>query len=216
MSKTIIVIYVILLLSYSAGWASDQDKEVFEYEIVAAPHEGYEIKDGQIYYRSGKAGLILEPATVDVIEKYFTDRGSSVTNPFIGTDPELENGTYFLLSLINRSKGSLTFTPRYVALKIKTEASFPIDFTVLLGILQNMDPYNKKLIENSIYHSPEIIQPDQTFTKFLVFPPLPQKDAKLKLEFDYMFFESKEMKNYFYFTQQKKGEGKKGTVYKNR
>jgi hypothetical protein len=141
-----------------------------------------------------------------------TDRYSS---PFLDTDPELAEGTYFLLSLINHSKGSLTFTPRYVALKIKTEASFPIDFTVLLGILQDLDPYNRKLIESSVYHSPEIIQPEQTFTKFLVFPPLPKKDAQLKMEFDYMFFESKEMKNFFYFTQQKMGQGKKGTVYKN-
>lgn len=212
MPKTLIAIGIILLLSYLTCSAADKD---FELEIVPKAHEGYEVKDGKIYYRYGKAGLILESANSTVIQKYFAERGSSVANPFLDTDEDLENGTFFLLSLINHSKGTLTFTPRYIALKIKTEASFAIDFTVLMSIMQGLDPYNRKLLEHSIYHSPETIQPGDSETKFLVFPPLPKKEAELKMEFDYLFFENKELKTFFYFIRQKVGESKKGTVYKN-
>ena len=212
MSKTIVTISIILLLSYVICTAEDKN---FELEIVPKTHDGYEVKDGKIYYRYGKAGLILEPANATVIRQYFSERGSSVANPFLDTDEQLENGTFFLLSLINHSKGTLTFTPGYIALKIKTEASFPIDFTVLMSIMQGLDPYNRKLLEQSIYHSPEIIQPGDSETKFLVFPPLPKKESELKMEFDYLFFENKELKTFFYFTRQKIGESKNGTVYKN-
>lgn len=212
MSKTVTLITVILSLSYVFCTAEDKD---FELEIVPKTHDGYEVKDGKIFYRYGKAGLILEPANAAVIRQYFSERGSSVANPFLDTDEELEHGTFFLLSLINHSKGTLTFTPRYIALKIKTEASFAIDFTVLMSIMQRLDPYNRKLLDRSIYHSPETIQPGDSETKFLVFPPLPKKEAELKMEFDYMFFENKELKTFFYFIRQKIGESKKGTVYKN-
>ncbi len=188
--------------------------EFVEFEIIPKPQDGYEVKDGKIFYRHGKAGLILEPADETVIDRYFTERGSSIANPFRNADPELGNSTFFLLSLINQSKGTLTFTPGYIALKIKTEASFPMDFTVLMGIMQGLDAFYRKLLDQSVYHSPEAIQPGNTLTKFLVFPQLPPKKSELKMEFDYLFFESKELKNYFYFIRQPKGEGKeKNTVY---
>ncbi len=211
MSKTITVVFIILFISYVICPAADDPVEL---ELVPKLHEGYEVKEGKIFYRAGKAGLIIEPAGEAVISKYFTERGSSIANPFLEGDDELKNSTFFLLSLINHSKGSLTFTPHYIALKIKTDASFPLDFTLLLGITQSMDGYTSKLLERSVFHSPETIDPGQSSTKFLIFPPLPKKEAELKMEFDYSFFESKELKMYFYFTLQKKGGGK-GTIYKN-
>jgi hypothetical protein len=215
MSKTINTLIIVLLLSYGICWSSDKNKDV-EYENIPKPHEGYEVKDGKIYYRQGKAGTIIEPANYDVISKYFRERGSSIDDPFVGTDEDFSHSTIFLISLINHSKGALTFTPSYVTLKIKTDASFPIDFTVLMGIMQQMDAYPAKLLEKSVYHSPELIQAGDSVSKFLVFPPLPHKDAELKMEFDYVFFESAELKQFFYFTRQKKGEAKsKGTAYKN-
>jgi hypothetical protein len=215
MSKTISTLFIVLLLSYVICLASDKDKNI-EYENIPKPHEGYEVKDGKIYYRQGKAGAIIEPADDQVIVRYFQERGSSDANPFVGSDEEFSNSTFFLISLVNHSKGALTFTPGYVTLKIKTDASFPIDFTVLMGIMQGMDAYPAKLLEKSIFHSPEMIQSGDSVSKFLVFPPLPHNDSELKMEFDYLFFESTELKQFFYFTRQKKGEAKsKGTVYKN-
>jgi hypothetical protein len=215
MSKTISTLFIVLFLSYGICQAGDKDKNI-EYENIPKPHEGYEVKDGKIYYRQGKAGAIIEPADDQVIIRYFQERGSSVADPFVGGDEELSNSTYFLVSLLNHSKGALTFTPGYVALKIKTDASFPIDFTVLMSIMQGMDAYPAKLLEKSVFHSPEMIRPGDFVSKFLVFPPLPKKDAELKMEFDYLFFEGSELKQFFYFTRQKKGEAKsKGTVYKN-
>src|SRR5262245_49522806 len=125
MSKTINALFIVLLISYGICLASDKNKDKdIEYENIPKPHEGYEVKDGKIYYRQGKAGSIVEPANNDVISKYFRDRGSSVDNPFVGSDEEFSNSTFFLISLINHSKGVLTFTPGYVTLKIKTDASF--------------------------------------------------------------------------------------------
>lgn len=214
MSKAIKVYIVILLVSYGISWATDQPP--VEFQIVPKPHEGYEVKDGKVFYRKGQAGVMIQPANETVIAQYFTERGSKVPNPFLNAEEEFQNSTYFLVSLINRSKGTLTFTPQYVALKIKTDASFPMDFTLLLGIMQDMDAYSSKLVEQSVFHSPETIQPGNVSTKFLIFPPLPKKESELKMEFDYSFFESKELKMFFYFLHQKKGGGKDtGTIYKN-
>jgi hypothetical protein len=213
MQKTITLLFIILWISYATFAGKEESVDLV---IVPKPHEGYEVKDGKVFYRYGKAGLILEPANEETIARYFTERGSSVKNPFLDAGEELSNSTFFLLSLINHSNGSLTFTPGYVALKIKTEASFPIDFTVLLSTSQNTDAYHRKLLENSIFHSPETIQPGDSSTKFLIFPPLPKKEAELKMEFDYLFFETKEMKMAFYFSRLKKGSESKGTIYKER
>ncbi|MGH9857897.1 MAG: hypothetical protein ACRD4B_08645, partial [Acidobacteriota bacterium] len=46
------------------------------------PHEGYEIKDEKIYFRKGNAGIMLEVASPQMIEKYFKDRGADIGNPF--------------------------------------------------------------------------------------------------------------------------------------
>lgn len=203
--------FIILCLSYAVCSGSDETTEL---EIVPKPHEGYDVKDGKIYYRVGKAGVMIEPANDAVISRYFTERGSSIANPFLEAEDELKDSTYFLVSLINQSKSTLTFTPSYVALKIKTDASFPIDYTLLLGITQGLDSYSTKLLERSIFHSPETIQPGDSVAKFLIYPPLPKKEAELKMEFDYSFFASKELKMFFYFNVQKKG-GAKGTIYKD-
>jgi hypothetical protein len=164
------------------------------------PHDGYEIKDGKIYFRHGEAGLILEVATPDKIQKYYKERGSEIANPFEKLGGEIENATIFLVTLLNRTNGSLTFTPRYVLAKIKSEGYFALDYTVMLDILETQQPPMKKLLENSIFHSPEIVQPGTVVTKFLVFPQMPKKIDDLRLEFDYLYFENFEVKSTFFFT----------------
>jgi hypothetical protein len=115
-------------------------------------HEGYEVKDDKIYFRHGDAGLILEVATPEKIAKYYKERGSEVTNPFEKLGGNLENATIFLVTLLNRTNGNLTFTPRYVLAKIKSEAYFPLDYMVMLDILETQQRPMKKLLENSIFH----------------------------------------------------------------
>jgi hypothetical protein len=164
------------------------------------PHEGYEIKDGKIYFRQGQAGLILELATPEKIAAYYHERGSEVGNPFVKLGGELGNATIFLLTLLNRTHSNLTFTPRYVLAKIKSDAYFALDYTVLLDIMDSPDNSLGKLLEKSIYHSPELLDPGKVITKFLVFPQLPKKFDELKMEFDYMYFGNFEVKSTFYFT----------------
>jgi hypothetical protein len=172
--------------------------------LTPKEHEPYEIKEGKIYYRHGNAGLILEQADDSRIAAYFKERGAELGNPFGRPGAELRESTFFLLTLINRTNGNLTFTPRYVTLKIKTEANFPLDFTVLLGMLEDFDAHQKKIVTDSIFHSPETIRPGEIISKFLIFPPLPKKFKEIKLEFDYLYFEDKEIRLNFYFLNNQK------------
>jgi hypothetical protein len=164
------------------------------------PHEGYEIKDGKIYFRRGNAGIILEVATTQMIEKYFKDRGGDVGNPFAQLTTGMQNPAFFLVTLLNRTNGSLTFTPRYVIAKIKTEAYFPLDYLTMMEVVEQEQTDRRKLLEKAIYHSPELLHPGAIVSKFLIFPGLPKKFDDLRLSFDYLYFENSEVKSDFFFT----------------
>ena len=75
----------------------------------------------------------------------------------------MQGASIFMLTLINRTTGSLTFTPRYMSLKIKTEAYFPMDFTVLLGIVdgQEREREFQEILQKSVYHSPDSLSAGQ-------------------------------------------------------
>lgn len=195
MPKKVSIILIVLLVAYGAFVAASP-------KLVPKQHESYEVKEGKIYYRQGSAGLILEAANSDAIAAYFKDRGAELGNPFAVPGGELRDSTFFLVTMLNRTNGNLTFTPRYVTLKIKTEASFPLDFTVLLGMLENFNAHHRKILADSIYHSPETVRPGKVISKFLIFPPLPKKFRELKLEFDYLYFEDKEIRLNFFFLSQ--------------
>ena len=171
--------------------------------LLPKEHDPYDIKENKIYYRHGNAGLILEQADDNAIAAYYKDRGIELGNPFGRRASELKESTFFLLTLVNRSNGNLTFTPRYVTLKIKTEASFPLDFTVLLGMLEEFNLREQQIVTNSVFHSPETVRPGEVMSKFLIFPQLPKKVHEVKLEFDYLFFEDKEIRLNFYFLNRK-------------
>ena len=164
------------------------------------PHDGYEIKDDKIYFRHGEAGLIIELATPEKIEKYYKERGSEIGNPFLKLGSDFQDATIFLVTLLNRTNGNLTFTPRYVLAKIKSEAYFPLDYMVLLDILDVQQRPMRKILEKSIFHSPELLQPGNVVSKFLIFPQMPKKFDDLRLEFDYLYFENFEVKSTFFFT----------------
>jgi len=55
------------------------------------------------------------------------------------------------------------------------------------------------LLEKSIFHSSEVVQPGKVITKFLIYPQLPKKVEELRLSFDYLYFENAEIKSDFYF-----------------
>ena len=164
------------------------------------PHEGYEVKEGKIYFRRGNAGIILEVASPETIEKYYSDRGAKIENPFSQFSADMHNGAIFLVTLLNRTNGSLTFTPRYVIGKIKSEAYFPLDSLTLMEIFEDVDSGKRKILENSIFHAPELLHPGMVVSKFLVFPVLPKKFDDIKLQFDYLYFENAEIKSEFFFT----------------
>lgn len=195
MPKKVSIIIIVLLVSWGAFVAASPT-------LVPKQHESYEVKESKIYYRHGNAGLILEVANADSIAAYFKERGAELGNPFGIPGGELRDSTFFLVTLLNRTNGNLTFTPRYVTLKIKTEASFPLDFTVLLGMLEYYNVNHRKILANSIYHSPETVRPGKVIRKFLIFPPLPKKFREVKLEFDYLYFEDKEIRLNFFFLSQ--------------
>jgi hypothetical protein len=167
------------------------------------PHEGYEIKNGKIYFRKGNAGIILEVANSETIKKYYNDRGAQIENPFTNSGDDLQNGAIFLVTLLNRTNGSLTFTPRYVVGRIKTEAFFPLDSFTIMEVFEDVEPRKRKILENSIFHQPELLHPGMIVTKFLVFPALPKKFDDLRLQFDYLYFENAEIKSDFFFTTKK-------------
>jgi hypothetical protein len=164
------------------------------------PHESYEVKNGKIYFRKGNAGIMLEVASSQMIEKYFKDRGADVGNPFTKISSGMQNPAFFLVTLINRTNGSLTFTPRYVIAKIKTEAYFPLDYLTMMEVVEQEDTARRKLLEKAIYHSPELLHPGAVVSKFLIFPELPKKYDDIRLAFDYLYFENSEVKSEFIFT----------------
>ena len=197
MSKPLAVAIIIVLLISQFGFT------VVPFDLIPVPHEGYEIKDHTIYYRSGNVGLVLEPANDATIAKYYLDRGIDLGNPFSRLGGEMQGASIFMLTLINRTTGSLTFTPRYITLKIKTEAYFPMDFTVLLGVVEGQDKRIQDVLEKSVYHSPDSLSSGQVVTKFLIFPALPKKFEEIKLEFDYLYYGSQEIRTAFYFARKK-------------
>jgi hypothetical protein len=70
----------------------------------------------------------------------------------------------------------------------------------MIEVLENEEPGTQKILEKSIYHSPELLLPGQVVSKFLIFPELPKKFDDLRLQFDYLYFETAEIKSEFLFT----------------
>jgi hypothetical protein len=169
----------------------------------AIPQDGYEVKEDKIYYRYGNCGIILEIGTDRAVANYYLDRGIQLGNPFRNTGGEYEGATIFIVTFLNRSAGSIAFTPSYVTMKIKSTAVFPMDFTVLVGLMGGQEPRIQKVLENSIFHSPETIRKGEVVTKLLVYPALPKKSLDLRLEFEYLYFENHETKPIFYFSRKK-------------
>lgn len=203
MPKRLIVLFIVLLSSYA--FAKKDDNAV--YEITAVPHEGYEVKDNAIYYRLGNGGMIFELADNNILTKYYADRGASrLGNPFLQS-PDLANATVFLVTLINRSNGSLTFTPGYVVMKVGDASAFPLDFSMLLSSMEVYPPAVHKILEQSIFYSPETVRPGKVVSKFLLYPPLPRKNIDFRLDIDYLYFEDKEVRRTsFRYTIRKKKE----------
>ena len=169
----------------------------------AVPQDGYEVKEDKIYYRYGSCGIILEIGTDRAVANYYLDRGIQLGNPFRNTGGEYEGATIFIVTFLNRSAGSIAFTPSYVTMKIKETAVFPMDFTVLVGLMGGQDPRIQKVLEKSIFHSPETIRKGDVVTKLLVYPALPKKSSDLRLEFEYLYLENHETKPVFYFSRKK-------------
>jgi len=172
-------------------------------ELQPKLKEGYEIKDNKIYFRRGDIGLILESVNEKTIAKYYSDRGIELGNPFVFTTTDSQNSVIFLLTLLNRTHGTLTFTPAYVSARVKNEAYFPMDFTVLLAMIDGLNKGTQKVLQSSVFHSPESVTENEVTSKFLIFPAIPKKVEELKLEFDYLYFGNNEIKTNFYFEQKK-------------
>jgi hypothetical protein len=189
-------ICIILLSSYYNLWADS-------FWIHPVAHEGYEVVgQEEIQFRTGNAGVMVKAVRGEAAAHYFAERGAEwVGNPF--QQQEFENPTIFLVTIINRTNGNATFTPGMVTIRIGTEASFPLEYTTLLGILESFDPNERKILEKSIFHSPEIIKRGDVTSKFLLFPPLPGKALEFKLDFDFLYFEQKEVRTRFYFKQER-------------
>jgi hypothetical protein len=195
-------ISIILLLSYYTASADS-------FWIHPVQHEGYEvISQEEIHFRNGNAGIVMKAVRGDEVAKYFTERGAGwVGNPFL--QEEFENPTIFLVTILNRTNGNATFTPGMVTIRIGTEASFPLEYSTLFNILEAFPHNEQKILEKSIFHSPEIIKKGDVMTKFLLFPPLPPKALDFKLDFDYLYFAQKEIKTRFYFRQERIREKEK-------
>lgn len=202
MPKRLIAILIILLSSYVVS-ARDKDENAV-YEITAQPHEGYEVKNNIIYYRRGEAGMIFELAGPETVTRYYKDRGApQIGNPFLRS-PDLAGATVFLVTLVNHTQGVQTFTPGYVVLKVGDATSFPLDFSMLYSAMETYPPDLHKILDKSIFHSPEAVKPGDVISKFLFYPPLPRKNADFRLEIDYLYFEDKEVRTTFYYTIRKK------------
>ena len=185
-----LILVASLLLSFSLEAA----------ELRPKPKEGYEVKDERILFRKGNAGMIVEVATPQKIEQYFRERGAQIPDPFATIASTMQNPVFFIVTLLNRTNGSLTFTPRYVIAKIKTDAYFPLDYLTMMEVMEDQEPGRRKLLEKSIYHSPELLDPGKVISKFLIFPQLPGKFEEIRLSFDYLYFENTEIKSDFVFT----------------
>ena len=171
--------------------------------FLPKPGKSYEIREEKIYFRQGTVGIVLEVATDELLLKYYGERGARLdAHPFTKLG-DAKSYTIFIVTLINRSQGVFTFTPRYVTLRAKDKSFYPLDFPLLLELFLDIDPAKRRLLELSVFHSSEAIQRDQTSTKLLVFSDLPAKADELILEFDYLYFESKEIRTKFYFTRKK-------------
>jgi hypothetical protein len=195
MPERLTAIVIVLLLSYGV-LAADS------YLIRPAVHEGYQVKEDLIQFRNGNAGVTIKPAKSLDISGYYSNRGAPfMGNPFLRE--EFQNPTVFIVTIFNRTNGNATFTPGLVALKIKDEASFPLDYIILMQAIEGLPLRDKKILEDSIYHSPETIRSGEVVSKFLLFPPLPDKNLEFRLEFDYLYFESKEVRTKFYFTKER-------------
>lgn len=194
MSKIATLLFCLVLLACTSAIAEDV------YEIHPKPGKGYEVKDDKIYYRVGNAGLILQLMDTNGIAQFYKDHGAQIGDPLSTMDYETSGSTIFLLTLINHTHGTLTFTPNYAILHIRDQAVFAMDFTILLPMLDNLDAGTRRIVEDSVFHSPDVIQQDQVVSKFLLFPQLPPKFDEFKLAFDYVFFgDRKESKCDFYF-----------------
>ncbi|HKZ40660.1 MAG TPA: hypothetical protein VJ044_06835 [Candidatus Hodarchaeales archaeon] len=172
-------------------------------DLYPKESEEYEVQNNKIYFRKGNEGLILEQATEEAISKYYSDRGANIGNPFLSLKEISKDHTIFLLTLINRGRSSVTFTPRYVTLQIKHDNFYPMDFAILLEALEGLDRTKASILQKSIFHSSEALHPNEVITKFLVFPSLPKKFDELMLEFDYLFFGDREIRARFYFLRKK-------------
>jgi hypothetical protein len=166
--------------------------------------EGYQINDGKIYLRYSNTGLILEIATERSIANYYLDRGIQLGNPFRDMGGGQLSPTIFLITLLNRGKGTISFTPSYVAMKSKNESFFPMNFGELWDFISNLDPPIQKVMQKSIYHSPENVHPGEVITKLLIFPAIPHKMTDFTLDFDFLYLENHEMHPVFYFTSSEK------------
>lgn len=195
MPKSLIAIVVVLLSSYYSIYADS-------FWIHPAVHEGYEVKEDRIYFRSGESGLIVDCVRGQEAANYYAERGASwMGNPFRRT--EFAKPTIFLVTIFNRTNGNATFTPGMVAIRVRTEASFPMEYSSLMAALESFPTRERKILEQSIFHSPEIIRSGDVVSKFLLFPPLPEKALEFKLDFDYLYFEQKEVRARFYFQQER-------------
>ncbi len=195
MSKIVSIIIVILFLSYDI-FAIDT------YIIRPVVRKEYEIKEDQVYFRSGNGGIIVKCIRPSDVPPYYAARGADwIGNPFARS--EFASPTLFLITIFNRTNGNATFTPGLVTIKIRDEASFPVDYIMLTQVLEGLSSREKKVLEDSIFHSPETIKAGQVVSKFLMFPTLPDKNLDFRLEFDYLYFESKEVRAKFYFTKER-------------
>jgi hypothetical protein len=195
MPKNLIAIVVILLLSYDT-YAKDT------FIVRPATHQGYEVKQDQAYFRAGSAGIIVKCVRGNDVPEYYKVRGADwIGDPF--SREEFAAPTVFMVTIFNRTNGNATFTPGLVTIKIKDDASFPVDYVGLMQAIEGYSAREKKVLEDSIFHSPETIPAGQVVSKFLLFPPLPEKNMEFRLEFDYLYFESKEIRAKFYFTKER-------------
>jgi len=166
--------------------------------------EGYQIKDGKIFLRSSNAGLILELATERSIANYYLDRGIQLGNPFRDMGGGQLSPEIFIITFLNRGKGTISFTPSYVVMKSKNETFFPMNFGELWDFISNLDPPIQRVMQKSIYHSPENVRPGDIITKLLIFPAIPHKMNDFTLEFDFLYLENHEMRPVFYFRSSEK------------
>jgi hypothetical protein len=201
-SLSIVTTVIILLSSYYSAWPDS-------FWIHPVDHEGYDVvNQEEIHFRSGNAGIIMKAVRGNEAANYFGERGAGwIGNPFL--QEEFENPTIFLVTIFNRTNGNATFTPGMITIRIGTEASFPLEYSTLLSILEVFSSNERKILEKSIFHSPEIIKHGDVMSKFLLFPPLPQKALDFKLDFDFLYFEQKEVKTRFYFRQERIREKEK-------